>query len=163
MAADYYLVIDGIQGESKDAKHPNSIEIDSWSWGGTHPGSARSGTGDSTGKVQMADIHFTKPVDKSSPNLFRYLTTGKHLSKAVLYCRKATGEGGQLEYLTLTMNDVLISSFQQGGSNGSGVLPTDSFSLDYAKIEYEYKPQRADGGLDSSSPVKYDVKMHQTS
>jgi type VI secretion system secreted protein Hcp len=162
MAADYLLVIEGIQGESKDAKHPNAIEIDSWSLGGSHPGSARMGSGDATGKVEMGDIHFTKPVDKATPNIFRYLTNGKHLSKAVLYCRKATGDGGQLEYLTITMNDVMISSWQHGGSSGGGHLPTDSFSLDYAKIEYEYKPQRPDGGLDSSSPVKYDVKTHQT-
>lgn len=33
MPKDYFLVIEGIKGESKDGKHPDSIEIESFSWG----------------------------------------------------------------------------------------------------------------------------------
>jgi len=33
MATDYLLELDGIKGESKDSKHPNTIEIESFSWG----------------------------------------------------------------------------------------------------------------------------------
>jgi type VI secretion system secreted protein Hcp len=33
-AVDYLMKIDDINGESQDAKHKGSIEIESWSWGG---------------------------------------------------------------------------------------------------------------------------------
>jgi type VI secretion system secreted protein Hcp len=30
-AVDYYLKIDGIDGEATDAKHKNGIDVESWS------------------------------------------------------------------------------------------------------------------------------------
>ena len=35
-AADYFLKIDGVDGESIDDKHKGSIELESFSWGATH-------------------------------------------------------------------------------------------------------------------------------
>ncbi len=32
-AVDYFLKIDGIQGESRDDKHKDEIDIESFSWG----------------------------------------------------------------------------------------------------------------------------------
>ena len=37
---DYFIKFDGIKGESADAKHKDEIDIESWSWGETHPGRA---------------------------------------------------------------------------------------------------------------------------
>ena len=37
-AVDYFLKIDGIDGESKDDKHKDEIDIESWSWGETQTG-----------------------------------------------------------------------------------------------------------------------------
>ena len=45
MAIDYFLKIKGIQGESKDAKHTNEIDIHSFSWGASQPGSFAHGSG----------------------------------------------------------------------------------------------------------------------
>ena len=38
MARDFLLEMDGIKGESKDDKHKDTIEIESFSWGATNPG-----------------------------------------------------------------------------------------------------------------------------
>ena len=38
MAVDYFLKIDGIDGESNDSKHKGSIDVESWSWGETQTG-----------------------------------------------------------------------------------------------------------------------------
>ena len=59
MASDYVLKIDGIKGESTDSKHKDEIEIESFSWGATQPGSFASGGGGGAGKVSFQDIHFT--------------------------------------------------------------------------------------------------------
>ncbi|MGB7991069.1 MAG: type VI secretion system tube protein Hcp, partial [Candidatus Methylophosphatis roskildensis] len=33
MAVDFFLKIDGIEGESADSKHKKEIDVLSWSWG----------------------------------------------------------------------------------------------------------------------------------
>ena len=33
MAVDMFLKLDGIEGESKDAKHAGEIDIESFAWG----------------------------------------------------------------------------------------------------------------------------------
>ena len=59
----------------------------------------------------------------------------------------------------MTLEDLLVSSYQSGGSGGSSSLPTDQFSLNYAKIEYAYSPQKADGTLEGPVVFKYDQKV----
>ena len=38
MAVDYFLKIDGIEGESTDKKHAKEIDVDAWSWGESQTG-----------------------------------------------------------------------------------------------------------------------------
>src|SRR5437868_11414365 len=107
---DAFLKIDGIEGESQDHKHGKEIEIISYSFGATQPGSSATGGGAGTGKVSMADIHFTHGIDKASPKLMLACCTGDHIKSAILSVRKAGGS--QLEYLVMTLSDVLVSSVQ---------------------------------------------------
>src|SRR5215467_4457174 len=88
MASDYLLEIEGIKGESKDSKHPNTIEVESFSWGASNDGSAAHGSGAGTGKVHFQDVHFTTQVNKSSPELLLACANGKHIKKAQLFVRK---------------------------------------------------------------------------
>jgi type VI secretion system secreted protein Hcp len=157
--SDYFLKIDGIEGESKDDKHKKEIDLQSFSWGVNNSGSMAVGGGGGTGKSSFQDFHFTKLVEKSSPNLMQACATGKHIPKAVLTVRKA-GEKQQ-EYYKITLSDVLISSWQNGGHGGDGTVP-ESFSLNFSKIEFEYKPQDSKGGLEGSLFGKWDVKANKT-
>jgi type VI secretion system secreted protein Hcp len=81
--------------------------------------------------------------------------TGEHIPNATLVCRKAGGE--QQEYLTVKFTDVLISSYQTSGSSGDDV-PMDQCALNFDKIEFEYKPQKPDGTLDSPVKTGYNLK-----
>lgn len=158
MPTDFLLEIDGIKGESSDSKLKETIEIESFSWGATNTGSHASGGGGGAGKVSFQDLHFTTHVNKASPLLMLACASGQHIKKAVLHVRKQGGE--QQEYYTLTMDDLLVSSYQSGGSSGSGV-PTDQFSLNFTKIKFEYKPQKPDGTLDSAQTAGWDVKTNK--
>lgn len=90
MAADYLLELDGIKGESKDSKHPNTIEIESFFWGAKNePRSSAVGKGGlGGGRVEMPGIKFTSTVNKASGELMLACWTGKPIKKAVLYVRK---------------------------------------------------------------------------
>ena len=153
-AVDYFLKIDGIQGESQDKTHKNEIQIESFSWGQTNAGTASTGGGMGAGRVAMQDFHFVMTVNKASPKLILACATGEHIKNAILVCRKAGKE--QQEYLKITFSDLLISSYQTGGS---GVVPTDQISFNYSKIEYEYKEQKADGTLGGAVKAMYDLKQ----
>ena len=158
--ADYFLKIDGIDGESADAKHSKEIQLESWSWGETNAGSFSYGGGGGAGKVAMQDFHFVMKVNKSSPKLMLACATGEHIKKGILTCRKAGKE--QQEFLKVSFFDLLISSYQTGGSGGSDVIPMDQISFNFTKIEIEYKEQKIDGTLGASTQAKYDLKASKT-
>src|SRR5215510_10722540 len=98
MAVDMFMQLDGIKGESKDDKYAESIDVLAWSWGVSNSGSAHMGTGQGTGKANFQDISFTKYVDKSTADLMFACSSGKHVAKAKLICRKAGTD--PLDYLT---------------------------------------------------------------
>jgi len=156
-AVDYFLKIDGIPGESNDSKHKSEIEIESWSWGAAQSGTASHGGGMGAGRVNMQDFQFTMRVNKASPKLMLACAQGDHIKNAILTCRKAGKE--QQEYLKVTFSDLLVSSFQTGGSGPSEVVPVDQISLNFTKIEFEYKEQKPDGTLGGAVKAFYDMKQ----
>ena len=154
MPADMFIKIDDIKGESSDDKHKDQIEVLSWSWGVTQSGTMHMGTGGGAGKVNVHDLTFTKLVDKATPNLIRYACNGKHLGSALLTVRKAGGTA--LEYVKITLSDLIVTSVSLGGTGG--VMLSETVTLNFNKVKFEYVPQKtAGGGGEGSIPVGWDV------
>ena len=158
-AVDYFLKLKGIDGEATDSKHKGSIDIESWSWGEVNQGSHSGGGGGGAGKVSMQDFHFTMRTNKASPKLMLACATGEHIPEAVLTCRKAGKE--QQEYLKIKFSDLLVSSYQTGGASES-VIPLDQISLNFSKIEFEYKEQTDKGTLGGAVKAGYDLKANKS-
>ena len=153
---DAFLKIDGIEGESLQKGHEKEIEISSFSWSEQNTGSFAGNLGGGSGKVSMQDFHYTVPINKSSPKLFLACATGEHIKSATLTVRKAGKT--QQEFLKWKFTDLLISSYNTGGSGGSDVIPIDQVSFNFTKIEVSYAPQKQDGSLDAAIPAGYDLK-----
>jgi type VI secretion system secreted protein Hcp len=158
-AVDYFLKIKGIDGEAHDAKHKGELDIESWSWGETQGGTGHAGGGHGGGKVVMQDFHCVTKMSKASPKLFLACASGEHIPEAVLTCRKAGTD--QQEYLTIKFSDLMVSSYQTGGSAHGDVVPTDQFSLNFAKIELEYKEQKPDGTLGGATKAGWNAKENK--
>lgn len=156
---DYFLKIDGVDGEAQDHKHKGEIDIESFSWGATQTGIHVTGGGGGAGKVSMQDFHFVMKYNKASPKLMLLCASGEHIKKAVLTCRKAGKD--QQEYLKVTLSDVLVSSYQSGGSSHGDVVPTDQISLNFTKIEIGYKEQKPDGTLGGEAKAGWNVKENK--
>jgi len=156
MAADYFLEIKEIEGESKDDKYKGQIELLSASMGVTNRGSFGAGGGGGSSKSDFQDVSITKMTDKASPKLMAACATGEHISKAVLHFRKAGKD--QQEYLTITLSNVFVSSYQAGGH---GDIPSESISLNFSKIEYQYKEQKADGTMSGPVIKQYDLSANK--
>ena len=153
---DYFLKIKGIEGESPDSKHKAEIEIESWSFGETNQGTMAYGGGGGAGKVQMSDFHFVMKTNKASPKLFLACASGEHIGEATLTCRKAGKD--QQEFLIVKFTDLLITSFQTGGSPTKDSIPTDSIAFNFSKVEFDYKEQKPDGTLGGTNKTGWDLK-----
>lgn len=163
MAVDYFLKIDGIKGESTDEKHKGEIEVESFSWGISNHGTMGRGGGGGSGKAEFTDLSFTKWGDSSSPLLVKAAASGEHIKQVVLTARKQGGKAGQVDFMIVTLSDVMVSSYQTGGHGGQDSIPQDSFALNFSKIEYKYSEQGSDGSLKGSQVAKYDRATNKAS
>lgn len=105
-AVDAFLQIEGVRGESKDDKHKDWIQVESFSWGtnrASSMGTAASGAG--AGKVALHEFTITKLVDAASPKLAQFMSTGQHIPKMVL------DVGGRI----YTFEDAAITSVRMEG------------------------------------------------
>lgn len=157
---DYFLKIDGIDGESEDSQFKKHIQLESWSWGESNSGTSSFGGGGGAGKVSMQDFHFVMMMNNASASLAQACANGTHIPHAELNCRKA-GDTPQV-FLKVKMTDILISSYQTGGSSHGEIIPTDQISMNFAKIELAYGKQDSKGKVASlDQKFGYDLKLNK--
>ena len=154
MAVDMFIKIGDLKGEARDKTHKEEIDVLAWSWGISNSGSAHVGGGAGAGKCNVQDLSFTKYIDKSSPDLMLACCNGKHYPKATLVVRKA-GEN-PLEYLTINLEDLIVTSVSTGGSGGEDRL-TENVTLNFAKVKVNYKEQTATGGVGDKPEMTWNI------
>ncbi|CAG9214716.1 Protein hcp1 [Paraburkholderia sabiae] len=151
MSNDTFIKIDGISGESDDAAHPDEIQITNWGWKMSQQSSMMSGSGGGAAKATVEDLVFFHEVDRASPNLMSYCLTGKHIPKVVLTMRKAGGV--PLDFLRITMNDVVITGVEMSASY-------EQVRLSFASVRQEYLLQNAQGGSRGVITGTFDIKQN---
>ncbi len=140
-----------IEGTATEKNHKNQIEILSWQLSESNTASWMHG---GAGTVSFGDIPFTKRLDKASAKIFQHCAASKKINQAVLSCLRAAGNESPSEYLHIKFTDCFITSYSTGGSAGDDV-PSESFSLNFSKIEILAKtPDGATQGTAS-----YDLKQ----
>jgi type VI secretion system secreted protein Hcp len=158
MAIDCNLKIDGVDGESAHKDHKGEIHVLSWSWGVSQPSSSGIGGGAGKGKAVPSSLQWTHSYDKASPVLAKQCASGKHFPTAIMTVRKA-GEGQQ-DFLKITMKKVLVTGVKPGGNAAGDV--SETVSMDYDDIEFEYKEQKGDGTLGGSVKFGWDITSTET-
>jgi len=154
MAVDMFIKIGSLKGESVDKAHKESIDVLAWSWGMSQSGTTHMGGGGGSGKVNVQDISFTKYIDASSNALIQATCSGEHFAQAVLTVRKAGKT--PLEYIKITMKEVIISSVSTGGSGGEDRL-TENITLNFAEFKYEYTEQAVTGGKGTTKTATWNI------
>jgi type VI secretion system secreted protein Hcp len=151
--ADIFAKIGDITGESADAKHKDEIEVQSFSWSVSNSGPGPAGSGAGVGKPSFHDLSFVHNIDKASPVLLQACARGTRFAEATITHRKAGRT--PLEFLIVKMSDVAVTAVAHGGTGGQ--LASESVSLTFAKVDFEYRPQKADGSIDAGIHFKYDI------
>ncbi|HXJ84279.1 MAG TPA: type VI secretion system tube protein Hcp [Candidatus Methylomirabilis sp.] len=157
MAENMWLKIDGCKGEANDDKHKDEIDVESYSWGMTHPVHS-AGSGLSGGESTASPLVVTKFVDKASPNLMKFCMNAKVFSEVLLTCRKR-GEN-PIEYMKIKMKNALVAGVQDSGAN-DGAVAQESISFAFTAVEVEYTPQKPDGTADGAVTMKWDFAKNK--
>ena len=160
MAVDMFIKIGDIKGEAMDDKHKDEIDVLAWSWGVSQSGYAGLGGGASAGKANFQDLSFTKYVDKASPVLLQSCADGTHYKDAKLTVRKAGGKE-QVEYVVITLEEVLISGVTTGGHSSDDRL-TENVTLNFGLVKFDYQPQKRDGSKDGGQiKMAWDIEKNK--
>ena len=151
MAADAYLKIEGINGESADAAHEGWIELTLAHWGVMQPrsASASTGNGHTADRCEHRTLSLSKIADVASPILMQTCSMGKTIRKATLEFMRADGDGKPVKYYEVELENVMIANMdQQMGDSG---LVRDDIGLRFSKIKWKYIQQQIDGGTSGGS------------
>ncbi|MGC2635859.1 MAG: type VI secretion system tube protein Hcp [Acidobacteriaceae bacterium] len=158
MAVDYFLKLDGIQGESQDEKHKNEIQIMSWSWGASNVSSVSGTGGSGAGKADLSDISMMLNFDKSTPKFFKSVCAGSHIPTGTFTAVKAGTDGKP--YLKIDFKEIFVTSLQM---SAAGEVPAVSLSFSYDEIKIDYSAQDEKGNVASTGPVTFNTKQNKLS
>lgn len=145
---DIYVQFKGryaIDGESKDKDHAKWLEVNSWAHDIRQPKSATASTagGHSAERCEHGDMIFTKDLDLTSPKIWEAASAGYTFDEITIDFMRADG-ASRVKYLTIKLKHALISRVTPAVSEEG--LPTESFALKYAAVQWQYQQQKIEGG-----------------
>jgi type VI secretion system secreted protein Hcp len=158
MAVDFFLKLDGINGESADDKHKNEITVMSFSWGASQVTSVSGSGGSGAGKADLSDLSIMKNYDSASPSLYKSLLKGEHIKTGVLTAIKSGADGKP--FIQISLKELFVTSIQ---ISGSSEIPMESVSFSYNEIKTEYFMQNEQGNLEAKGSVTYNLKGNTVS
>jgi len=158
MAVDYYLKLDGISGESVTEGFKDTIQLMSYSWGGSQITSVAGTGGSGAGKADLSDLSIMKFLDKASTPIFKALVSGTHIKTGTLSAVKAGANGKP--FLKIDFQELFVTSQQ---ISASSEIPTESVSFSYNQIKIEYSQQNEQGILTTTGAVTFNTKENKVS
>jgi type VI secretion system secreted protein Hcp len=156
MALKMILELPNVTGESQLSAKPDQIDIDQYSIDFHQSGTFHRGSGGGGGNVSVGDLMLSKKLDKSSADLCRKVCLGQHYGTATLTVFKSTGEGMDV-YFTISLTDVIVSSYSMGGGADAQDYISENISLNFRQIATQYMVQAADGILSDGGSMEFNV------
>ncbi len=162
MASNMYIKFDDVKGECTDEKHKDWIEVLSWSHSFSQPAtSVRGSSGSTIEKCNHSDLSISKYLDSSTDDILKACWSGKQFEKCTMECFRADGDNVPIKYLSVDLEDIIISNVSVSG--GGGDLPIENYSLAYSKVTYSYDPQDKMAGAAGNGvqPVSHDLMINK--
>lgn len=158
MSIAAFLKIQGIDGESKDSQHINWIDIERFDIDASQPSNMTSGGGGGLGKVRYSDLTIFTNADKSTPTIFSYAASGKHIPKVEISINKAGGT--QVEFIRITLEEVIITHCGYNGSLSGTNIPV-IYKFQAARIKHQYWEQTDLGAKGAEVASGWDIKQNK--
>jgi type VI secretion system secreted protein Hcp len=145
-----------IKGDVKEQNHKDWVDLSSCQAGvgrGISMPNPGSGGDREASPPHVSEIPCTKSMDNASAELFKEALGGEGQPCVIKFLRGTQTQGMQV-YLQLTLTNTLVSSYSM--STG-GDIPSESFSLNFTEIEYEYTPTDEAHKDEGARRYKYDL------
>ncbi len=124
-----------IKGDATHEEHKDWIAVDSIQWGVGRSISTPVGAAENreASEPSVSEVTMTKDMDCASIHLFKEACTGNQGVDCTIHLVQ-TGSPGRLvcEY---KLTNALISGYS---ASSGGDTPTESFSINFTKIEFKY-------------------------
>ena len=137
-----------INGESQDKDHKDWVEVSSWQHSIVQPRSATASTagGHTAERCEHGEMIFTKDMDVVSPLLYQHASGGTTFDEVTVQFYRADGEGKRVQYMEIKLKYVLIASVNpKVMSTDVASVPSETFSLKYAAVQWKYTQQKIGG------------------
>ncbi|MBV2209431.1 MAG: type VI secretion system tube protein Hcp [Thermomonas sp.] len=141
-----FLTIDTIKGESHDDKHPEWIEIQTFSQDLLQPRSATASTsgGATAARVNLSPIEITKNIDIASTALNQAAANGTTFPKARIEFMRADKDGNAINYYLVELMNVLVHRVTTTVDKEG--MPMETVQLSFGAIKWTYQQQKPEGG-----------------
>jgi type VI secretion system secreted protein Hcp len=154
-----FIKFDGVEGECNDKDHKGWSDILSFSQGMVQPGGGATGQTRRRGDVVMQDISIAKELDKASPKLAESVCNGKVFPKVEIHLTASYTDAGRVTYYAYELKNVLVTSYNIGGSGQSEDVPTENVSLNFEEIKVTYTENDAAGKKKGN--IEYSWKVEE--
>ncbi len=155
MTSDFFIKIDGIDGQSEDKGHSKWIEVIGYTFGGKQNVTIQRGA-DVSGRGQFEPLTFKHPVDKATPKLQQFCMNGQKIPKVELSVCRAIA-GAQTEVLNVKLENVKIASAIVSTEENNGVVdPVETVQLVAGKMTWKVTPIKADNTKDGAIEAAFD-------
>ena len=154
-----YIKFDGVDGEAQDKDHKGWSDIMSFGQGLHQPGGGATGPTRRRGDVILDDISVSKELDKASPKIAEAVCKGKVFPKVEIQLTASYTDAGRVTYYAYELKNVLVTSYNIGGSGQSEDVPAEDFSLNFEGIKVTYT--EADNQGKKKGNVEYTWKVEE--
>ncbi len=146
------------KGESNIDGFDDLIVCESFSFGASQPLDLGRGTNRTSGTMSISEIQLSRQFDSSSVPLLHAMFSGELFATVTINFLKAAGNDEKAHelFLAVTLTNAIFSSVSYSGAAGGSVM-SESLSIGFTKIEYDYKVQKEDGTLDGSKKASFDL------
>ncbi len=156
--SDIFVKFEGVDGEAQDKDHKSWIDVISFNQKHSAPVEG-SGLVRQRGAVAFQDVLIVKTIDKASPKLAEALCIGTVFPKVEIHLTSSYTDAGRVAYLVYELKNVLVTSYNVGGSGQSEDVPTEQVSLNFEEIKVTYTECDDTGA--SKGNVEYTWKVEE--
>lgn len=153
-----YLKLGEIKGNVTAEGFEEHIGVESFSFGVGRSVAMESGrtANREVSKPSLSEVTINKIADNSVNNLFKEATVGSKGLEAIFKFVR-TGADKLDEYMTITLKNVMVSSYSiSAGAEGPAM---ESVSFSYTEIEVSYKDSDAKHKSGGPARVSYNVEL----
>jgi type VI secretion system secreted protein Hcp len=169
MASDFFVKIDGIDGDSNDKGHSKWIELVAFSHGSVQNVGAGRAT-DVSGRGAFEPFTFVHLIDKATPKIQQFCMSGQKVAKVQFQvCRAVAGKQEPVYEFTLEnvkISKAFVKSVVSGGNGADSLinsfhgadgayLPLEQVELVAGKITWKYTAIKPDNTKDGAVEANF--------